>query len=170
MMGRVLGDCGDRNRRPWRQLDESNDLLAPFSFNGSANYGGAHYFRISVEYGLDFGWIDIEPKADDQLFRSPHDEEIPIFHSGKVTGVEPAFCVDGSGGLLWRAIVSLHDVRPSHPQFSHFACRHRIPTSAHQPNLNSRKRPTHRGVRSRLFDPRLRNIGRTLRDAETVVE
>src|ERR1700691_4868483 len=79
---------------------------------------------MGIQNGLNFSRVDVETKADDEILGASDNEEKPILKAGKIAGVKPAFGIDCGGGFLGRAIVAFHDVRPTHPQFTHFSREH----------------------------------------------
>src|SRR5277367_982391 len=114
---------------------------------------------MRVQYGLHFGRVDIQPKADDQFFGSADDKEISFLKASKVTGVKPSLMIHSRNRLLRRAIVSLHNIGSTYPELTDFPIRHRIMISSDKPNFYSRKDLPNRSVRSVLANDCLGDIG-----------
>jgi hypothetical protein len=96
-----------RSWRRLRELYEGYDFLAALrSFNRASNDCRTHYRGVGVQYGLNFGRVDILSKPNDQFFGSAHDEKISVFEAGKITSVEPTVWIDRRGRSFRGAIVT----------------------------------------------------------------
>src|SRR5580692_10826924 len=125
---------------------------------------------MTVQHCLNFGRVDIESMADDQVFRSSDDEKISIIQPSQITGIEPSFGINSSGCLLGSAIVALHDVRSPHPQLARFTFSYWFAVGADQLYFNTRERWPYGVVAARRLDTRLRDGGRTFRHPIAVVK
>src|SRR5690242_13701638 len=104
---------------------ELADLVFSYSFTGSELDPGEHGFaqplvgkadhinirnlRMAVEELLDFAWIYVFAAANNHFFQTAGDMEATVSpHGGEITGVQPAFGIDGARGGFGLPVVTLH--------------------------------------------------------------
>jgi len=168
IFGGVVGGFGGGEGCAGAELDEGEDFFV--AFDGTAEDGGAQDGGMRIEDGFDFGGIDVETEADDQVLGAADDKEMAIAELGEVAGVEPTFAVNRCGGFFGSMVIALHDVRAAHPQFSDFSLGYGIPGGVHEFHFDTRKDAADGSVGAGLIGMRLGNIGRAFGDAVTVVE
>src|SRR5579863_5959983 len=126
---------------------------------------------MGIQNGFDFRGVDVEAESDDEILRTPDDEEIAVLEAGEITGVKPSFGIDRGRGFFRRAIIAFHDVGPTHPQFADSSLLHRLPVISNQSGFDPRKHWADGVIFPRRdVQPYLRYVRRTLRDAVAVMQ
>src|ERR1039458_3846196 len=125
---------------------------------------------MRVQNSFNFRRVDILTKAHDQFLGSANDKEVSVLQTGKVPGVEPSLGIDRCSRLLWRVIVTFHDVRTAHPQLADLSVGNHLLIGSDQFDLDSRQNTAHRSVSSMFSDDSLSNVRRAFRDSISVVE
>src|ERR1700722_12545238 len=139
MLRRMLCQFFLRNGYGWQELQEAHDFPSVFrSLIRPSNHRRAHDGRMCVQHGLNFRWVNVLSKPDDQFLRTANDEKISLLETSEVPRVEPSLRVEGRRRPLRSPIVPLHHIRTAHPKFADLPVNHRLAIGPHQLNLHAR--------------------------------
>jgi hypothetical protein len=84
---------------------------------------------MRVQHSLNFSWVDILSKANDQFLGSSNDKQISVFEASKIAGIEPSF------SLIAAAPTSTYLRRETSWKVkSYGACRRRLLEDRAAPN------------------------------------
>jgi hypothetical protein len=85
----------------------------------AANNGGLVNGCVFGQHGLDLGRIDVETRADDQLFEAANDMNGAVaILAGQIAGAKVAVLADRGAGRLFIMVVALHHIGRADQQFA----------------------------------------------------
>ena len=89
---------------------------------------------------LNFGWVHVETRNDNQIFGAVHQiEKSIIVNDGDIAGSQPAIVGQRPCRGLWVFEIAEKHVRPTHPDFSGITTQGVFATFINKTHFNARQ-------------------------------